>query len=75
MIKTLESAIEKIKALPPDTQAAAAEILELLAASGTGVWRIPENHKAAIQEGLDQAERHEFVSDGDLERFWKKCGL
>ena len=36
MIKVLEQAIEKIKELPKDRQAYAAEILEEIASAGTG---------------------------------------
>ena len=75
MIKTLETAIEKVKALPADRQALAAEILEQLAAVGTGTFRVPDNHRDAILEGLGQAERGELVSDEDMEAFWKSCGL
>ena len=75
MIKVLENAIEKVKELPADRQAYAAEILEQLAAAGSGVFRIPDEHRAAVLEGLAQAERGEFVSDQEMAELWKKCGL
>ena len=74
MIKTLETAIEKIRTLPADRQAYAAEILEQLAAGGSGVHRVPDDHMAAIQEGIGQADRREFVSDADMQKLWKHCG-
>lgn len=75
MMKVLEIAIEKIKELPEDRQVYAAEVLEQIAAAGHGVFRVPEEHRAAILEGLEQAKRGEFVSDEDMAALWKKCGL
>jgi hypothetical protein len=40
-MKALEIAIEKLKALPEDRQAYAAEVIEHIAASDDGVFRIP----------------------------------
>jgi predicted transcriptional regulator len=39
------------------------------------VKRLPEEHRAAVLEGLEQSERGEFVSDEEMTAFWKKCGL
>ena len=67
MIKVLQTAIEKIKTLPAERQAYAADILEQLAASGAGVYHVPDQHLPAIREGLAEAERSEFVSDVDMQ--------
>ena len=75
MIKVLEDAIDKIKDLPEDRQAYAAEILEQIAAAGAGSFQVPEDHRAAVLEGLEQAKRGEFVSDEEMAALWKKCGL
>ncbi len=75
MIKVLETAIEKVKELPAERQAYAAEILEQLAAASTGVYHTPDEHRAAVLEGLGQAERGELVSDQEMAALWKKCGL
>jgi predicted transcriptional regulator len=75
MMKILEDAIEKIKRLPQDRQAYAAEVLEQIAAAGSDTFVVPEDHRAAVLEGLAQAERGEFVSDEEMAALWKKCGL
>ncbi|MGQ0682520.1 hypothetical protein [Bradyrhizobium sp.] len=36
---------------------------------------VPEEHRAAVLEGLGQAERGEFASDDEMAQLWKKCGL
>jgi hypothetical protein len=39
------------------------------------VFIVPEAHRAAVLEGLEQAERGEFASDCEMEMLWKHCGL
>jgi predicted transcriptional regulator len=40
-----------------------------------GVFALPEEHRTAVLEGLEQAERGEFVSDEEMEALWKRFGL
>ena len=75
MIKVLEEAIEKVKKLPEDRQAYAAEVLEQIVATDSEVFDVPDEHRAAVLEGLGQAERREFASDEEMAALWKKCGL
>ena len=75
MMKILEEAIEKIRKLPEDRQAYAAEVLEQIAASGSDVFAVPDDHRAAVLGGLGQAERGDFASDEEMAALWKKCGL
>ena len=67
MIKLLEKAIEQIKDLPPERQAYAALVLKQIAADDGTPFEIPDEHRAAVLEGLGQAERGEFASDADVE--------
>jgi predicted transcriptional regulator len=39
------------------------------------VFTLPDAHRAAVLEGLEQAERGEFASDDEMEALWTKCGL
>lgn len=68
MMKVLEIAIEKIKDLPEERQAYAAEVLEQIAAASGDVFQIPKEHRAAVLEGLEQAKRGEFVDEETVER-------
>lgn len=36
---------------------------------------VPDEHRAAILEGLDQAERGDFASDAEMAALWKRSGL
>ena len=75
MTKALEDAIEKVRKLPEDRQAYAAEVLEQIAAAGSDPFVVPEGHRIAVLEGLREAERGEFASDEEMADLWKKCGL
>jgi len=71
MTKILEDAIEKVRRLPEDRQAYVAEVLEQIASAGSGLFVVPDEHRAEVLEGLEQAERGEFVSDHEMAAFWK----
>jgi len=72
MIKVLEKAIEKVRNLPEERQAYAAEVLEQIAAQVSGLFEIPDEHIAAVMEGLEQAERGEFASEEEIEGLLRK---
>lgn len=75
MIKVLEQAIEKIKKLPQERQVLAAEVLEQIASGDGEPFIVPEEDRAAVLEGLEQARRGEFASDDEMAALWKKSGL
>ena len=64
MIKVLETAIEKVKALPEERQRYAAEILEQIAgaAQATVYATLSDAEKAEIDAALDELDRGEGVS-------------
>ena len=45
------------------------------ATGGRDAFIVPEEHRAAVLEGLRQAERGEYASDAEMVALWKKCGL
>ena len=75
MTKVLEDAIEMVRKLPEDRQAFVAEVLEQIAAAGSDLFTVPEDHRAAVLQGFEEAERGDFVSDDEMSALWKKCGL
>jgi predicted transcriptional regulator len=75
MMKILEDAIDKVRKLPEERQVYVAEVLEQIAAAGSDPFTVPEEHRAAVLEGLEQAERGEFMTDDEMAALWKKCGL
>ena len=75
MTKVLEDVIEKVRRLPEDRQAYVAEVLEQIVANDGDLFVVPEEHRSAVLEGLEQAERGEFATDQEMAALWKKCGL
>ncbi|WP_354110967.1 hypothetical protein [Bradyrhizobium sp. S3.12.5] len=71
----MEDVIEKVRRLPEDQQAYVAEVLEQIVANDGDLFIVPDEHHAAVLEGLEQAERGEFATDQEMAALWKKCGL
>ncbi len=63
MTKLLEQAIAKVRELPEDEQDALAAALLAMTGEETPTIRLDEVTRAAVREGLAQAERGEFVAD------------
>ncbi|HEX2724768.1 MAG TPA: hypothetical protein VHN20_02995 [Beijerinckiaceae bacterium] len=74
MTKLLDQAIAKIRELPDAAQDEAAEILFVLAAKADEPEELDEETRAAIREGLEQAERGELVSDEEMVEFFRRRG-
>ena len=74
MTKLLEQAIAKILTSPEADQDLAAEFLFDLAAKHTEPEKLDDETRAAILEGLAQAERGELVSDEEMAEFFRQRG-
>lgn len=74
MNKILEQAIEKIRALPDDAQEYAASVLEQIAAAGGGIYRLTEEERVLIQEGLADLDAGRIVTDAGMAGFWNRHG-
>ena len=75
MTKLLEKAIARAKELPEDDQDEAAEVIMTIASRQDGLVEIDDETRAAIDEGLAQVQRGEFVPDEEMEAFWKQHGV
>jgi len=72
MMKVLEIAIEKLKALPEDRQAYAAEVIERIAAGDSALFHIPEEHMKGVLEGLTKAQSGEFANEEEVDRVLRR---
>lgn len=66
MIKILEKAIEKVRALPQDRQAYAALMLEEIAADTADEYRLSEEERRLNQEAIDELDRGESASEANV---------
>jgi predicted transcriptional regulator len=75
MTKLLEQALARIRELPEEDQDAIAAAIMSLANSDASALPLDEQTRAAIREGLDQAERGEFVPDDVVAAADKRHGI
>ena len=72
MTKLLNDMVEKVKTWPDWRQEDAALMLQEMERQGTEIYHLSDEERAAVKEGLAEADRGEFVSDEDMEKFWKR---
>jgi predicted transcriptional regulator len=75
MTKLLEQAIARVRELPAEDQDALATALLALAGESTEVVHLDDETRAAVDEGLTQARRGEFVSDEEVAKADARRGL
>ena len=75
MTKLLEHAIEKIRELADEEQDALATALISVVPAGLPVIDLDDETRAAIDEGLAEAQRGEFVPEAEMQAFWTRHGL
>ena len=71
MIKALEKAIEKVKTLSEDQQRYAAHLLEQIASSDE-VYRLTDDERRLVREGLADLDAGRIVPDADMDAFWRR---
>ena len=72
MIKVLENAIEKVKRLSEERQQYVAHVLEQLAATSDDVYRLSDEERRLVREGLADLDAGRVVSDADMTAFWNR---
>jgi hypothetical protein len=72
MIKALEKAIEKIKALPMERQEYAAAVLEEIAADDGTVYQLSEEEDRLLQEAIDELEGGQRATDAEVRAVYDK---
>lgn len=71
MIKALEKAIEKVKNLPEEQQRYAAHVLEQIASSDD-VYKLSDEERRLVREGLADLDAGRIVSDTEMDAFWRR---
>ena len=72
MMKVLEQAIEKVKSLSRERQEYAAEVLEQIAEAGDAVYRLSDEERRLVREGLAELDRGEAASDAEVRAVFDK---
>lgn len=61
-----------MKALSPERQEYAAEVLEQIAAAGEGIYHLSDEERRLVQEGLAELDRGEFASESEVRAVFDK---
>jgi hemerythrin superfamily protein len=72
MIKVLEDAIERVKSLSEERQRYAAHVLEQIAEAGDDGYRLSEEERRLVREGIADLDAGRTVSDADMDAFWRR---
>ena len=67
--------LEQVASWPAEDQDELAEYAREIQARRTDLYVMTAEERAAVHEGLEQAQRGEFVSDEDMQALWKRCGI
>jgi hypothetical protein len=71
----IKAVFDRVLTWPADRQEVAAEMLLWLERREGELYHPTDEEWTAIQEGLEQARRGEFVPDEEMQVFWKRHGL
>ena len=75
MTKLLEQAIARVRELPEEDQDALANALLSLTSESGPVIHVDDETRAAVEDGLEQARRGDFVSDEDIAKADVRRGI
>jgi predicted transcriptional regulator len=73
--KTLTEVLERAKSWPEEDQEMLAEYAREIEAQRTGVYVMTDEERAAVAEGLAQADRGEFATDEEVRELRKRLGV
>jgi predicted transcriptional regulator len=68
----IKEVLDRVLTWPPERQQDAADMLLWLEAKEGEFYHPSDDEWAAIQEGLEQARRGEFVAEEEMDAFWKR---
>jgi predicted transcriptional regulator len=71
----ISSVLNSVRSWPQEDQEELVELAREIEARRTGIYVMNDEERAAVREGLEQAMRGEFVSDDEMNDFWKKYGV
>jgi hypothetical protein len=71
----INAVLDSVRSWSEQDREELAELAREIEARRSGVYVMSDEERTAVQEGLDQAQRSEFVSDDEMDAFWKKYGV
>ena len=75
MSTTAKNLLDRVSSWPAEDVQELEDYARVIEARRTGFYIMSDEERAAVARGLEQARRGEFVSDEEVEAFWKRCGV
>ncbi len=71
MSPKVKEILRQAESWPEEDQEELAEVARVIEARRTGVYRLSDEERAAVREGMDAARRGDFVPDDEMEKFYQ----
>ena len=69
------SVLDRVRNWPEERRREAERLLEDMEQAGEDVYRLSDDERRLVQEGLDEALRGEFVPEAEMAAFWRRHDL
>jgi predicted transcriptional regulator len=63
--------LERVESWPTEYQEELADFIREVESRRTGIFRLSEDERAAVQEGMEDARRGNFATDEEIEAFYQ----
>ena len=63
--------LEQVQSWPEEDQEELAELAREIESRRTGVYRLSDDERTAVRNGMDAANRGDFASDDEIEKFYR----
>lgn len=71
MNTNVKELLRQVESWPEEDQAELADVARIIEARRTGVYRLSEEERSAVREGMAAGRRGEFVPDDEMEKFYR----
>jgi predicted transcriptional regulator len=71
MNASVKDILRKVESWPEEDQEELAEVARIIEARRTGVYRLSDEERAAVREGMAAAHRGDFAPDDEIEKFYQ----
>lgn len=75
MSKIAQKILEQVASWPEADQEELAEVAREIEARRTGLYTMTDDEKVAVNKGLEQIRRGDFVTEKEMQPFWKRFGV
>ena len=65
-----EKLLERVKSWPEEDQEELAEVAREIESRRSGIYRLSDQERSAVQAGMDAARRGDFASEEEINEFY-----